>query len=269
VLASSGMHMAKTFQWIATLAEVESEIVDCFHNGGGVPYDKFTRFHDVMADESEASVVSGLHEHVMPLAPGIVEKLEAGIDVLDIGCGSGRAMCELARQFPRSRFTGYDICDPAVEIARANARAAGVTNLTFETRDVTGLHDTSRFDLVTAFDVIHDQRDPAGVLDAVRRVLKPGATFLMQDIRAHSRVADNMDSVLCPFFYTISTMHCMTVSLAQGGAGLGTVWGEELAVEMLNAAGFEDVVVNTLDHDIMNNWYVMRTPGDASRETAA
>ena len=97
------------------------------------------------------------------------------------------------------------------------------------------------------------------MLDQVYRTLKHGGTFLMQDIRASSHVENNMDHAIGPFLYAISTMHCMTVSLAQGGDGLGTVWGEELALEMLNQAGFSDIRVETLDHDIINNYYIMKT----------
>ncbi|MFG0256514.1 MAG: class I SAM-dependent methyltransferase [Phycisphaerales bacterium JB043] len=260
LLCRSGESMGTVFQWIAVLAEVESEIVDVFKHGGGVPYESFTRFHEVMAEESSLSVVAGLHEHIVPLVPGLDVALSTGIDVLDVGCGSGRAICELAREYPSSRFTGFDLCQPAIDRARAHAESLGLTNVSFEARDVTEMAGEDHFDLVTGFDVIHDQRDPAGVLQAIKRVLRPEGTFLMQDLRCHTNVVENIGHPLCPFFYTISTMHCMTVSLAQGGAGLGAAWGEELAAEMLNDAGFDNVNVNTLPHDIQNNWYVMQKP---------
>ena len=98
---------------------------------------------------------------------------------------------------------------------------------------------------------------PDKVLQEIAKVLHPDGTFLMQDIRASSYVEKNMDHPIAPFLYAISTMHCMTVSLAQGGEGLGTVWGEELAVKMLEDAGFAEVRVETLDHDIINNYYLM------------
>ena len=265
VLGRKGECMGHVFQWISVLGEVESGVVESFRRGGGVPYESYSRFHEVMADESAMTVVAGLEEHILPMVPGLVGKLEAGIDVLDIGCGAGRAVCELAARFPASRFVGYDLCEPVIAEARRRAADAGLKNVRFEVRDVSRLGDSGGvsaelFDVVTGFDVIHDQRDPAGTLDAVRRVLRPGGTFLMQDLRCSTRVAENIGHPLCPFFYVISTMHCMTVSLSQGGAGLGTAWGEELAVRMLGEAGFEGVTVNTLPHDIQNNWYVMTSP---------
>lgn len=257
VLTDAGEGMARTFQWVSLLGGVESRVVECFERGGGVPYEAYERFHEVMAEESDGTVVGALEEHILPLVPGLVERLESGIDALDIGCGSGRAVCAMAARFPRSRFVGYDLCDPAVERARAVATERGLSNARFSVRDVTDLGDAGSFDLVTGFDVIHDQRDPAGVLRAVRGALREDGTFLMQDLRCHTAVSENVGHPLCPFLYGISAMHCMTVSLAQQGAGLGAAWGEELAVRMLKEAGFSDVTVKTLPHDILNNWYVM------------
>lgn len=253
-------NLASMMQWIAVLGSVEDQVLDKFHNGGGVHYHCFHRFHEVMAADSAQTVVAALRDHILPMVDGLEAKLTAGIDVLDIGCGAGLAACKLAAMFPNSRFTGYDLCEDAIEAARRNAQERGLTNISFEARDVSALEGDGPFDLVTGFDVIHDQRDPAGVLDQVYAVLKPGGTFLMQDINASSHLENNIEHPLGTLFYTISTMHCMTVSLAQGGAGLGTAWGEELAVTMLADAGFVDITVNKLDHDIQNNYYVMVRP---------
>ena len=157
--------------------------------------------------------------------------------MLDIGCGSGRAVCRLAAEFPNSRFVGYDLCDDAVAAARAEAERQGLNNIRFETRDVSQLGEKEKFDLITAFDAIHDQAKPDVVLREIVAALRPGGTFLMQDILASSHLEKNLDNPIAPFLYTISTMHCMTVSLAQGGAGLGTCWGRELAEKMLRDAG--------------------------------
>ena len=249
-------NFARTFQFLAVMAEVESPIVDCFHNGGGVPYEQFTRFHEVMAEDSDGNVVEGLFTNILPLVDGLAERLDAGIDVLDIGCGSGHALIALAKRFPNSRFTGRDMCDEPIAAAKRIVESEELTNVTFEVADVSMPGDDDSFDLITAFDVIHDQRDPAAVLRVVQQSLRADGTFLMQDLQASSQLAKNIDHALCPFLYMISTMHCMTVSLAQDGAGLGTVWGEELAVEMLNDAGFPTVRIARLDHDIQNNWYV-------------
>ena len=251
-------NFAATMQWFSVLGGVEGKIVECFQRGGGVHYEQFHRFHEVMAEESAQTVVAALSEHILPLADGLDKQLEDGIDVLDIGCGSGRAVCALAAEFPNSRFVGYDLCPDAVAAAEAEANQRGLKNARFETRDVSQLGETDKFDLITAFDAIHDQAKPDVVLREILQALRPGGTFLMQDILASSRLEDNLDNPLAPLLYTISTMHCMTVSLAQGGAGLGTCWGRELAEKMLADAGFRDIVVEKLPHDDMNYYYIAR-----------
>lgn len=253
-------NIAVTHQWTSVLGYVETQVIDKFRSGGGVHYGCFHRFHEVMAADSAQTVVAALTDHILPLSPGLRDQLQCGIDVVDIGCGSGKAVCALAQEFPNSRFFGYDLCDDAIAAARDEAQRMQLQNLRFETRDITQLNEPNRFDLVTAFDVIHDQKSPAVVLDQVYRAIKPGGTFLMQDIRASSYVENNLDHALGPFLYTISTMHCMTVSLAQDGQGLGTVWGEELAIKMLKEAGFDQPRIETLEHDILNNYYIMTKP---------
>lgn len=256
--AASPNNLAVTAQFVAVLGAVEDRIVECFREGGGVPYSAFDRFHETMAEESQQTVVAGLLDSILPLAPGLTDALEAGIDVLDVGCGSGRALNELAAAFPKSRFNGFDLSEEALSNARREAERRGLTNIRFEVRDATRLGAAEQFDLVTAFDAIHDQAKPALVLRGIYEALRPGGTFLMQDIRGSRHVEKNMDHPIAPFMYTISAMHCMTVSLAQGGDGLGAMWGEETAVEMLAEAGLSSIEVSQLPHDFINNFYVSR-----------
>jgi len=247
-------------QFVSVLGGVEDELVKCFESGGGVPYERFHRFHEVMAEESAQTVVAALGDHILPLADGLCAELERGIDALDIGCGSGRAVCAMAAAFPNSRFAGYDLCDEAVVSARAEAKRQGLKNVRFEASDVTDVGEHNKYDLITAFDAIHDQAHPQIVLQQILAALKPGGTFLMQDILASSHLEKNFENPLASFLYSISTMHCMTVSLAQGGVGLGTCWGRELAETMLRDAGFEGITVEKLPHDDMNYYYIARKP---------
>ena len=112
-----------------------------------------------------------------------------------------------------------------------------------------------------AFDAIHDQADPAGVLARVFQALAPGGVFVMFDVRASSHLERNVDHPFAPLLYSVSTLHCMPVSLASGGAGLGTMWGEELALEMFSAAGFIDLEVHEAPGDPLDSVYVARKPG--------
>ncbi|QNN24710.1 class I SAM-dependent methyltransferase [Planctomycetales bacterium ZRK34] len=258
--AATPENIAGSMQWFSVLGGVEDEVVRCFRDGGGVPYERFNRFHEVMAEESLQTVVAALFDHILPLAPGIQKRLEAGIDVCDVGCGSGWALMAMAEQYPASQFTGYDFFPAAVQRARDEAQRRGLTNVRFEVRDAAKIDESESFDLITTFDAIHDQVDPAAVLRNIFSALRPGGTYLAQDIRASSHLENNLDHPVAPFLYTISTMHCMTVSLAHCGCGLGTCWGEEMALRMFREAGFSSVDVHTLEHDIMNNFYIMRKP---------
>ena len=251
-------NLASTAQWISLLGGVEDPVVECFARGGGVPYAAYDRFHQVMAEESDHSVVAVLLDHIVPLAAGLLQALGRGIDALDVGCGSGRALCTLAAAFPRSRFVGLDLSAEAIGAARAEAAERGLRNVRFEVRDVADLEREGAFDLVTAFDAIHDQAAPAAVLAAVARALRPDGVFLMQDIGGTSRVEEDAQHPLATFLYTVSCLHCMTVSLAAGGAGLGAMWGVETARRMLADAGFGRVDVRSLEHDLMNFYYVAR-----------
>lgn len=249
-------NLAVSAQWISLLGGVEDSVVEAFVHGRGVPYSTYRGFHRVMAEESGQTVVAALHEHILPLVPGLKERLDRGIDVLDIACGAGRAMIELANRYPNSRFFGYDFSEEAIELARTEARKRRVTNVTFVAKDLAEMSEIARFDLVTAFDAIHDQAKPSIVLRNIRRALRPGGVYLMQDIQASTPVQENMTNPLATFIYTVSCMHCMSVSLANGGPGLGAAWGKQLAQEMLKEAGFGDVAAQTLPHDPINYYYV-------------
>ncbi len=256
--AASPNNIGVTTQFIALLGAVEDQIVESFRRGGGVPYSAYPRFHEVMAEESAQTVLAALLGSILPLAPDVVEKLRAGATALDVGCGSGRAVNFLAEHFPNSRFAGYDFSEEGVANANREAREKKLTNVRFEVKDAARLGEREQYDLITAFDAIHDQARPSEVLRGIAEALRPGGVFLMQDIAGSSHVHKNLDHPIAPFGYAISCMHCMTVSLEQGGDGLGAMWGEEKALEMLKEAGFAEVKVEKLSHDIINVYYVAR-----------
>jgi hypothetical protein len=96
-------------QYISELGSVEDQILSCFKHGGGVPYSEYRRFHEIMAEDSGQTVVAALMDSILPLVPGLIGQLKKGIDVLDVGCGSGRALNLMAKNFPNSRFVGCDL----------------------------------------------------------------------------------------------------------------------------------------------------------------
>ena len=256
---NGSFNMATTAQFIPVLAQVEDEIIHCFENGGGIPYEKYHRFHDVMAEESSQTVLAELLDGILPVVPGIIERLQQGIKVLDVGCGSGRAINLMAKSFPSSQFVGYDFSKEGISNAEREKDSLGITNASFEQQDAANFDHQEHFDLITAFDAIHDQANPEKVLENIRSSLKPEGVFLMQDIAGSSKLENNLEHPLAPFLYTVSCLHCMTVSLALEGRGLGAMWGKEKAIEMLKDAGFSNVEVKQLPHDPINYFYVARS----------
>ena len=253
----SEYNFASSMQWIPALAYVEDHIVDCFEKGGGVSYESFNRFHTVMAEESEQTVLPALIKDILPLIPTF-EKLNSGINLLDVGCGSGKALNLMAKSFPNSHFTGYDFSSEVIKNATDEAKKLGLNNIIFEKQDAANFDKENYFDVITAFDAIHDQAKPEKVLENIKKAIKPDGIFLMQDIRASSKLENNMDNSLAPYLYTVSCLHCMTVSLALDGKGLGAMWGKELATQMLNDAGFSNVKIKELAHDPINYYYIAK-----------
>ena len=251
-------NMAVFAQHVALLGQMQETALNLFETGEGTRYGDYPCFHQIMAEDSEMSVVEALTDHILPLVPGVTERLLAGIDVLDAGCGRGLALIEMARAFPQSRFVGMDLCEDAIDYARLAARNAGLGNVTFEARDLTGYCEPDRFDLITSFDAVHDQKDPIALVRGLKGSLKPGGIYLMQDIGGSARLENNLDFPMASLLYAISCLHCTPVSLGQGGIGLGTMWGWETAEEILREAGFASVRRNVLPHDPMNVWFVSR-----------
>lgn len=251
-------NLARITQYISLFGEVEQKIIGCFRGGGGLSYSEYPRFHKLMLEQSGEVFDAALVDVILPIVEGLPERLQAGADVADIGCGSGHAINVMAQSFPASRFTGIDFSDEGLAVGRAEAERLGLANATFLARDVSALDLAEAYDVITVFDAIHDQAQPARVLQNIHQALRPGGVLLMVDIKASSRLEDNIDVPMSTFLYTVSTMHCMSVSLSLDGAGLGTVWGRQLAISMLNDAGFDNVAVSEVESDPLNLYYVAR-----------
>ena len=215
------------------------QVVQAFREGGGVPYAAFTpEFTDVMDAMGRGVFDTMLLDSYLPLAPGLAKTLTAGARVADVACGTGHALVILARAFPTSTFTGYDLDEHAIARARAEAAGARLTNVTFEGADLARLTVTPPYDIVFVFDALHDQADPGTVLARIHDALVPGGLLFMREPHAADTLAGNLANPMAPVFYSVSTLHCLTVSLAHGGAGIGSAFGEQMARRMLADAGF-------------------------------
>jgi ubiquinone/menaquinone biosynthesis C-methylase UbiE len=239
-------------------------VIKGFNTGDGVSYDCYPKFQAFMNELSEQKQQKTLVDVFLPHVDGgaILNKLKQGIDVLDLGCGEGLAVVILAQAFPQSRFTGVDICGPAIAKAVKRAETAGLKNAAFLETDAARFDSdpawADRFDYVIAFDAIHDQTRPMNALKSVLHALKPGGVFSMVDIAASSNPLENVSHPLAPFLYAVSLMHCMPVGLVDGGAGLGMMWGRQTAVRMLKEAGFPSVDVVEMPEDPFNLHFFCR-----------
>ena len=241
---TSSRNLASNSQTIAMLAKRLPRVIESFRNGGGVPYSEFRPDFTEYMDASWRLLYDGLLiKSFLPLAKGLPERLAAGIRVADLGCGTGHAINLMAREYPQSTFVGYDIGVDAIERARAEASSMGLANATFEVADVARLPAASTFELITSFDSIHDQRDPRAMLRSAASALAPGGLYFAVEPRSSSKLEDNVKNPFAPYIYGMSVMHCMTVSLAEGGTGLGTAWGEQTARQFLTDAGFTSIEV--------------------------
>ena len=241
---TSSRNLAAGSQSLPMLAKRLPGVVECFRHGGGVPYTEFRPDFTEAQDASWRLLYDGLLiKGFLPAVKGLPERLARGIRSADIGCGTGHAINLMAREYPNSAFVGYDLGEDAIARARAEAREMGLGNARFEVVDATRLPAEPKFDLLMSFDAIHDQKDPATVLRRVAGALAPDGCYLMVEPKASSHLEDNIGNPFAPYMYGMSVLHCMTVSLAAGGAGLGTVWGEQTARRMLADAGFASVDV--------------------------
>ena len=249
------MYFGGAHQMLLGTFGVLDQLTTAFRQGGGVTQPAYSE--DWWAGMERFT--AGWFENLLlsqwiPAMPRVKEALERGADVADVGCNRGRALMKLARAFPRSRFVGYDVFEPAIRLATERAAAAGLSDrIRFEQRDVSkGLPE--QFDVITTFDVIHDAVDPLGLLRTIRQALRPGGTYVCLDINCSDKLEENAGP-LGALFHGFSVLYCMTTSLSRGGAGLGTVGLPESKLkELATEAGFANVRRVPLENPF-NNLY--------------
>ena len=249
-------NLAGMTEFLALAGDVEDDILEAFRNGGGVPYSRFTKFQELMRLESERVFDAGLVDGTLRFVPGVIERLRDGIDVLDVGTGRGHAINVMAKAFPNSRFLGVDFAEQAIAHGRAEAESWGLSNASFEAKDAAKLGYAEQFDFITTFDAVHDQADPAAMVQGIHAALRPGGYWLCVDIQASTHIGENLNHPMGTFGYTVSCMHCMTVSLAYDGVGLGAMWGAQQARQLFSDAGFVSIQIFNAPGDPMNNYYV-------------
>ncbi len=225
-------------EMIVPTVSVAPKVAKAFKTGKGVPQRDYSpEMYEAIQRGTAPWYKHKLVQSWLPTMPGAVEKLRAGGTALDVGCGSGVAAITLAEEFPKARVFGYDNHPGSIRRARANAKAAGVAGRTrFKVADCTRL-PARQFDLISTFDVVHDSVNPVGLMKSIRNALVPGGTYLLLEMNCSPKVHENTNPV-GRLLYGVSTLYCMTTSLAHNGAGIGAVMGEPKARELAAKAGF-------------------------------
>ncbi|XP_071946839.1 S-adenosylmethionine-dependent methyltransferase Rv2258c-like [Antedon mediterranea] len=226
---------------------VFDKVLNCFKEDGprGVPYKHYCGFQKFMNACSSAWWNRHLISDFIPSMPEVQEMLEKGIDVLDLGCGSGGASILLAERFPKSTFIAIDISDDAINTAKSTVTEKKLTNVTFLKMDALEMPEEKwqgKFGYVLAWDSIHDMAQPEVVLNLLHKCLSNNGRMTVMEVNAHSEIAQNVNMPFASTFYTNSLMHCMTVSLAfEDGQGFGNMYGRQKLMALLQLTGFNDI----------------------------
>ncbi|MBW1886519.1 MAG: methyltransferase domain-containing protein [Deltaproteobacteria bacterium] len=237
------------------------QIAESFRTGLGLPYDAF-------GSEGARGTERGLapwYKHclvplALPVLDGVVAKLEQGAKVADVGCGAGAALIEMAKQYPKSDFHGYELSRHALERAEANKAEAGLTNLSFHDVQSDPLPDDGGFDFITTFDCLHDMTRPDKTLAAIYRALRPDGSYLIADINGAPTYEENLArNPMTSLMYGFSVLSCMSSALSEpDGLGLGPLgFHEHVARKMCAEAGFKRFERLDIPH-AMNSYYEVR-----------
>ncbi len=237
--ASSPAYLPGFFQ-LALGSVIDSpKIVERARDGDGMGWHEHV--HDVH-DGCERFFRPGYNAHLtaewLPALDGVVDKLQAGGLVADVGCGHGSSTILMAQAFPASTFAGSDYHEGSIETARARAREAGVEDRVHFHAEPASAYSGDGYDLVTMFDCLHDMGDPVGAARHVHSTLKPDGVWMIVEPNAGDRVEDNLNPV-GRAYYAFSTLLCTPASLSQDvGLALGAQAGEARIRDVAQAGGF-------------------------------
>ncbi|MEA1902287.1 MAG: class I SAM-dependent methyltransferase [Actinomycetota bacterium] len=224
--------------WLDMLPSIIGQVdgvAEATVNGGGVAFEEFGNIVRGIDRGNGPSQRVFLTTRWLPAIPGLADRLDAGIRIADVGCGSGTAAILMAGAYPNCEVFGFDVSSESVDLA--GSRSTELANVVFEQSSVEDIPTDPGFDLITTFDVIHDLTDPLAGLKRIHAALHPEGQYLMMEPKASSNLEENFDA-RGALLYGVSALHCMTQSLAIGGAGLGTAWGREMTEQYASDAGF-------------------------------
>lgn len=233
------------------------KIAEKFQKGGGIPYSEIGEEIPCAIERLfRPGYINFLAKDWLGAVPGLVARLEKGAAIADIGCGRGQSTVTMGKNFPKSKVLGIDYHKASIETARKLAAKEGLSNVEFLEASAHEIPAGKKFDLICSFDCIHDMVDPKITVRAIRNALADDGVYMWSEPNATANAHENRNPV-GKMFHSISPMHCMTVSLAYNGAGLGTVIGEEGARSLASEAGFSRFEKLPIQHPL-NQFFALR-----------
>jgi len=238
---------------IPGLASTLPALLAAYRRGGGVPYTDYgEEFRNSIASLNRPMFLNQLGAEWLPAMPDVDRRLRADppARVADVGCGTGWSSIAIAKAYPKVRVDGFDLDEPSIKTARENASRSGIGDrLTFEARDAVAGGQAGRYDLVTAFETIHDMADPVNALRAMRLLVAPGGAVLVADEKVAERFTAPGDEIE-RFSYGWSVLHCLPVGRVDPPAlGTGTVMRPETLRGYAREAEFSGVEILPIEHD--------------------
>jgi SAM-dependent methyltransferase len=238
----SPVYLLGGFELMAAMLDNQPKVEAAFKTGGGVEWgDQAGCMFCAVARFFRPGYHNNLVDAWLPALDGVVDKLNRGAKVADVGCGHGLSTIMMAKAFPNSQFVGFDFHQGSIDAARAHAHSHGVAqNARFEVGSAKDFSATG-LDLVTFFDCLHDMGDPTGAAAHVHQSLKPDGSWMIVEPMAGDSLEQNLNPV-SRLYYAGSTMICIPTSLSQEvGAALGAQAGEAKLREVITAGGFSTV----------------------------
>jgi 2-polyprenyl-3-methyl-5-hydroxy-6-metoxy-1,4-benzoquinol methylase len=232
--------------WVGKALDIMTEE---FRNGTGAAFGLFD-LHDIQAAFTRPVFVNHLTQNWLPALPDVQAKLTAGdpVRIAEIGCGEGFAAIVIAKAYPHAEIDGFDLDDASITAARKAAADAGVADrVRFELRDAADPSITGNYDLVMCIEMLHDVPDPVGILRTMRKLAGDSGAVLLVDERSQEAFTVPASETE-RFFYTFSTLHCLAVSMQDGGVGTGTVIRPDTVRQYAAGAGFSTVEILDVEH---------------------
>lgn len=252
-------NIAVLSQYISILSSFEEKSIHCFKTGTGIPTNEFGDLKSIMAADSAQTIASSLVDWILPLGEALViPGLKSGIDVLEVECGTGINLITLAKEYPRSWFTGYDSSPANIALAREAYEREKLQNIRFKCLQITESSESSAYDLITCFGGLVETGNAKNVVKRIYQALRLGGTFLLQDVAASSDAKANRGHPAGPLLYTISVMFSVPSTIFKTGndeEAVGIMWGNDRALSLVRDVGFKCDGVRQLPDDLCNVFF--------------